>query len=386
MMTDPRRIWRVAVCAGMGIGLLTQATSAAEPGVPVVSAQPGNVTMADMNAFAEVYWHFVDTGELLPDADTFSPSNPGQVGANHLMFYDAYLLFEDLYAQQLDDNPDSPNYYTLDDLFRDDPAALSQFRTYTLTGTLGTGLLSSPITVVENHMKMVANAAAADGCYDVASVDLAAPTNFMAYGGVSNDLMLVSQSLQKKKKAPCPGPGPGPGPEDEPDELPDILDDPIDDFPFRQWFPVEILDMPDGWWTPGFDCDDWADVLAEYLRRQLEGENFEIYQLWLTWYGDGHVVTVICLDGKYYVTDAQTGSTRGPYDSLEDAYDGAWDIMEQDYDVDRDDQWFPDETLRDPEERPFGEPGPWHENPDVREPIEDAPNLDPDDYIPPSSQ
>lgn len=126
-------------------------------------------------------------------------------------------------------------------------------------------------------------------------------------------------------------------------------------------------------------------MLAEYLRRALEGEydDLEIIQLWLHWWGSGHAITIVSINGKYYVIDAQTGETRGPYDSLQDAVNGAWDIMKQRYNIDKDDLWFPWHRWFDPGDRPWNEPAPWYHNPDIYEDLKDNHDIDPDDFIPP---
>lgn len=70
------------------------------------------------------------------------------------------------------------------------------------------------------------------------------------------------------------------------------------------------------------------------------------------------------------------------YGSPSDAEDGAWDIMEDKYGVDKDDLFLPRVKKRDPEWRPLTEPNPWHTNPDILDLFDGAP-CDPLDFVPP---
>lgn len=344
---------------------------------PKKVAGPGDITQADVQGYSRHIRYWLEKGVPSPGASGFKLTYPDRVGENAAIQQDALVLFTDLYADRLVLDMDDPGYYTIEDLILDDPEVFDRFMEYTTTGVLALRAERDGKDVTNQHMEMIALAIATDDdCLEV--------TDYWVIAVSNTDYEVGSMLLTEKKK--CKPPTPGPGPQPEPENIPDILKNPVRDFPLRQ-HPYYEDDGSWPWSQPGFDCDDWADALAEYLRRILEGqvEDLEIWQFWVTWKGDGHVVTVVRINGKYYIVDGQTGMMRGPYDSLEDAKDGAWDIMKDGYDVDKDDVWFPRITKRKPGERPFVEPSPWYTDPDRRRDFEEDTGLDPDDYTPPGN-
>ncbi|RMH25078.1 MAG: hypothetical protein D6692_11870 [Planctomycetota bacterium] len=366
------------------LSLFAGSTLAIEPGAAIPPSEPGLIDPGDVVEFAGHYWYWYDTGIITPEAAAWTPSNPAVVATNTHFFHEAMVIFEDIYAGWIDNDLDSPNYYPIDDLLQDDPSVMQQFRDFTSTGILTTRSGASSSETI-NHLLLVLEASTQDdpctglrGSYTVS----VAPN-----GG----LIVSSSGLERPKEKCDEEPDPDP---DQPNDLPPFLRDLKDNFLnlLMNCLPDGIFDMHDGWFTPGVDCDDYADMLAEYLRRQLQGQypDLEISQLWLTWYnGDGHVITLVRVNGQYYVIDAQTAESRGPYNSVDDAKNGAWDIMEG-YGVDKDDVFLPKAKKRPPEWRPLTEPDPWHTNPDIIDMFDgtdmfDGQPCDPLDLVPPGS-
>ncbi|MEM8834188.1 MAG: hypothetical protein AAGD00_00075 [Planctomycetota bacterium] len=298
-----RRLGRTAFATFVSFAVTGSAALSATLGVPVVVGQPGDLSVEEVAAFAEIYWHHRDTGELLDGADDFSFGQPDVLGSGAVVFFNAYIVFEQVYAHLLDNDPDSPGYYTIHDLLEDDPEVMDKFRHFTLTGELTIGPEDGNGAAFTNHLGMLVNTEhldpdLLDPCYEISDIT------------VSENFELTSFDLKKKKDDcddldpyvdPDLDPDSGPGPDDpddtiDPDDpttdnLPDDVKNPVDDFPLKHFPPPHL--PPDGWFfRPGFDCDDWADCMGEYLRRHYEGHpDFENYTLWMTWYGDGHVST-----------------------------------------------------------------------------------------------
>jgi len=289
---------------------------------------PGSITPADRAFYGERIWPYVNDGTIHPNPGQWGPVSGGTLGENGSPFHEALLLFESLYVGRLDLDLDSPTYYDIHDLFDDDPAVLAHFQIYTMTGLLGT------------------------------------------------------TDAPRLMREP---PKPGPQDPQEPTDIPDDLKIPFFDFPPRiKW---EERDIEDGWpWQPGFDCDDWADTLAEHLRRNLlpSYPDTEIWAMWMSWKGSGHVFTVVQFEGQWYVLDASTGEMRGPYQSFLEAKAGGWDILRGPWYL-IDSVWLAQTRKKEPGWRPLREPLPWYTDPGI---IDDRrnidPDVDPDDYIPPT--
>src|SRR5690606_14923939 len=71
---------------------------------------------------------------------------------------------------------------------------------------------------------------------------------------------------------------------------------------------------------PNFDCKDYGDALAEYIRRKMleKFPGLQIKQLPVWWKSatgelTGHIITVFYWNGYYWIVDAQTGENLGPY-------------------------------------------------------------------------
>lgn len=333
---------------------------AAEPGNPIPITQPTESQIAECREWAAHYWAWRDSGQIPPGSDEFSFSFT--VGSGFNPFQPTVVLFTQLYANQLSVD------YTIWDLIEDDPEVFAAFRHHSLTGELTTSL-ASPATI--EHLNMIAQAMS--GSTTVLECEIIEYQ--FADGDVNVSVegdALVSTVTSKKKIIPCP---PGPGPTN-PDPFRDILRDKMNE----SRLPWSDCYQDDSWWpwgTPGFDCDDYAEAMRNYLRNKLIGDypNIDVYYLWVTWWREGHAMVVVEIDGKFYLVDPQTGTLMGPYTTWEQLVAAAWQIMSEQYGVE--DPWFPDATKsRTP--RPWNEPGPWHTDPDRRQQIKDCLGIDDD--------
>lgn len=358
--------------SGLFLCLASGAASAVPPEIKVDAPADG-VSQAEMQAYAYNLWRGLIDGKYTEDLPAFE--HPEYVGRNAAILGPALRLFSEIYADRLQPHYNDPNYYTIESLIADDADVRARFVEYTTTGILETTLLRDGEAALLKHYELTLAANAGEEC-DPIMLD----SSIKAEGG---DLSVSSMALIVTKCPPT-GPGPNPGPEDV---IPDELSKPVRDFPLRQ---RPINEYPDGsypWSKPGFDCDDWGDALAEYLRRMLKDRfpDLEIRQLWVHWYGDGHVITLVKIDGKWYAVDAQTGAMHGPFDSPEAAAElGAWKIIHDEYGIRQwQEDWGGSDTFRKPGERPWYEVNPWYFDPEMREKFRRDTGLDPNDYIPP---
>ena len=339
-----------------------------------VDAPPDAVSEAERQAYAAILWDGIVNGRCSNVPLAFQ--NPQFVGRNAEILGPALRLFREIYADRLCLSFDNPNYYPIESLIADDPDVRARFIEYTTTGVLQTTLLRDGEVALLKHYELVLEAAVAVDDCEPSMID----SSIDVLDG--NDLSVASLALIVKKCPPI-GSGPGPSPLDV---IPDELRKPVDDFPLWRHPMPEYPDGTFPWSKPGFDCDDWGDTLAEYLRRHLRDPfpDLELKQLWVHWYGDGHVVTLVKIDGKWYAVDAASGSMHGPYDSADDAAGGAWKILHEEYGIRQwQEDWGGSETLQDPGERPLFEVNPWYFDPDMREKFRHDTGLDPNDYIPP---
>lgn len=133
---------------------------------------------------------------------------------------------------------------------------------------------------------------------------------------------------------------------------------------------------------PGFDCDDYAEAMAEWLRRKYP--NAELWTLGYFWFGDGHAVTVIRIDGYFYMIDPQTGVISGPFATTDEVHASVKKLMKDWYGVSP--GWadpFERYRWRDPSARPeLIEPGPWYTDPEIKEHFRNNMPNPPEDYMP----
>lgn len=132
---------------------------------------------------------------------------------------------------------------------------------------------------------------------------------------------------------------------------------------------------------PGIDCDDFADMMAAWLKRYIGGD-VEVKLLGMWYYNSegkyvGHMMTIVILDGYYYIIDPQTGRVIGPF-SIGTPYDPR-PILEPAYDFD------PNRPVKvkpqEPNERRFPEPAPWHEDEHHRQRVPEILENPAEDYI-----
>ncbi|MEM1424003.1 MAG: hypothetical protein AAGH64_08360, partial [Planctomycetota bacterium] len=256
----------------------------------LVASEPGEIPAAETREWASLFWHWNDTGTVSELADGFVASNHPVRGNNHNYLIETYLLFKELYSHRLQLDPDLPAYYDLDDLLADDPDVFAEFRAYSLTAVLVTDDRNADPTTAAKHVELIEQAEIFEceevGAYWIDVADDSGDTLTVA----SEGLAVVTRKPKKCKPT-------APGNPNTPSTIPDELRLPVEQFP-RYDMPLEIWNYPDGlfpWSDPGFDCDDWADMLAKYLRRLLEDDidDFAVWQFWATWIGDGHVITVV---------------------------------------------------------------------------------------------
>ena len=95
--------------------------------VAYVAAQPGaKVDLGDsevpqgyMQAYAQLLWPYLGSGQVAADTSTFDAFQALGLGDNHDPFYTADSVFMEVFANELQLNPDMPGYYTLDDLLEE---------------------------------------------------------------------------------------------------------------------------------------------------------------------------------------------------------------------------------------------------------------------------
>ena len=272
-----------------------------------------------------MFWYRSDNNEIPPH---LTLPDFSQYGSNADLFHPARVVFRAYYADQLNPETTSIDFYKLDDLLTEDPDVLAQFRHFTLTGEIATAT-DDPARPLR-HIDFLTDDAESE-------THIVQATGIRLQSTDADTAVRASGALIKNKKKdgvtphdpdsptdPWPDQAPCPPPDEDEDGncIPDALDDGLDSYPDELQLPFENIDdihpslIPPRWWRPGIDCDDFADMLAEHHRRHLENEGIDdalIKQLWLTWSGDGQVVTMIVINGKYDVVDPKyPGSVKDP--------------------------------------------------------------------------
>jgi len=267
-------------------------------------------------------------------------------------------------------------------LIRDDPEVFEAFRHHTLTGELVTPLAQPQATLRHLLLQMLPPSQISeldegeDPCTEVYYIEASgSPT-------VNGSTMSSEIDVMKKPK-PCPPTG-GVGPPGDYDEFERALRDLVRNSGLDTDVAPNLYSHDGYFFDPGFDCDDYATAMAHYLERHLptHAGSFSVWSLWLTWLGGGHAVTVVLLGDKFYVIDPQSGAVRGPFHSREEAVHAGWDILKDPtigYDID---PFYQRSTWRKPDSRPFGEPAPWHDDPDEVDHFQRETQRDPSDYMP----
>lgn len=379
------KLWNIlrTVVAAVSLGAASYALGAV-PGEVVMWGETTDRHREVLRAHAAAFWEAWDAhhaGEPV-EFDFVWPEDvqPGDG------FDPFFLSVETLSAVYADRLVVEGEVYTYDiyDLIEDDPEVFEAFRHHSLTGELVTPIASQQqaalrhflLQVLSPHQYSEIDGDTEDPCTDVYYVE--------SSGLVVTTTMVSSTIDVYSQPNPCPGAGGTYTPEvPELEAFKQALRDAIDDSGLTTLYDSGFRIKDGRLFWPGFDCDDYADAIAWWLEKEFGwyGSNFEVMQLWMRWPGTGHVVTVVRIGQHYFVIDVQTGTMRGPYSSMEDAVQAAWSIIDEFY--------LPNAPRsrvvhREPGERPFIEPNPWYEDPDVVDRFRQSmPGRDPSDYAPP---
>lgn len=374
----------------------------------IYGVNPGSGPMSqgtrdELRIWAGAFWEWLDTG-VCPDwAIDFEFSHPEEFPENFVFFADAYEIFGKLYQDHLQPDPRQPGYYTLDDLFQDNPEVYAAFRHYTMTGELRT-----PVTDANATLKHLVLAAA--GLMGDEVDNTYVRTTFVQVAGnqVISDSMVVAVAnagYVGDMATIVPG---TPIPSPAQPTVPECLRHFVDLSKLGSRCVVNCLytkDIDPSWFlfirtdpgTPGFDCDDFADALIAWLLHYLRGmfPDVEAYQL-VHWYTDcngteaGHAVVYIKIGNYFYIIEPQTGKITGPFPSTDNPdprtvlvpCGGTGPGVR--YDPNKPVKW----KLVPPNKRPSVEPAPWYTNPAMRQHLIDCinqcfpgTNPNPDDYI-----
>lgn len=371
----------------------------ANPGSGPMSQQ----TLIELRIWTGAFWEWHDTGVCPAWAVDFQFTHPEEIPENFAFFADAYEVFCKVYQHRLQPDPRLPEYYTMDDLLRDDREIFTAFRQYTTTGELKTAV-DQDAEATGNHLVL-----AVTGLAGTWADDVYVQASFV--GVVENELrsdtrvVAVASAGYMGDMATIP---PGtPLPEPTQPSIPACLRHFVDLSRLGSECVAKCLytkDIDPHWFMyhrnepgrPGFDCDDFADALLAWLLHHLRGiyPGVEGYQL-IHWFTDcngtmvGHVAVYIKIGAYFYLIEPQTGKITGPF-PITDHPDprtlhtpcGALGEGVH-YDPARPVRW----RLAPPNKRPEAEPAPWFTNPSMRQKLIDCinqcypgTNPNPDDY------
>lgn len=357
------RIAAVALACTVLGGAVAHAQDGGGHGAPTMQSTLttfDDQTRAELQEWASIFWEWYDTGIIPPGAETFAFTHPAQFPRWFHPLNPALTVFRDIYRHRL---PPDEYGYAIGDLLEHDPLVMQHFREYTTTGVLRTPTFEDP-QAAAHHLERLQQAQSGQST----------AYTLLGHWEITESTTVTSDGLVTKKKIPNP-----PAPGVDPTPLPGIPGD-IQD----SWDDSGIYRMPytpDGWpWEPGFDCDDYADALAAWLRHYLvpEYEGMTVEIIWITWFGGGHAIVRVCYNGACWYVDPQTGEILPCISSCT-----VRDIIEWFNDVGYEigDPWFPGWYLKDPNERPWFEPNPWWHNPEYCDLIESHTGHSCDDFI-----
>lgn len=305
------------------------------------------VNKAELRIYLATVYQFEQAGQVWPDADLFWFTN---TPPDHrmVMLAPAVEVFGELYKHRLDPWGEAGQPYSLFDLMRDDPAVASKFKHYTLTGEFTTGSEDDP-EVLAKHLAMAIEAITESEEYKL--------DDFMADGDGFKSVNLVKQQ-------PTTPPAQAP-------TMPTPVTVPPGDQQFhcdlQAWVKRSLLACmkskglykgenhrdPNNPNPRGrFDCDDFSYAMIQWLLKYLKQQypNMDVKSFGFYWkcpkldangnpvldpngqpvYTDqGHAMTIVIMNGLYYLIDPYTGQTHGPYSTLKDANDAAIAIAHQ---------------------------------------------------------
>jgi len=305
------------------------------------------VNKAELRIYLATAYQFEQAGQVWPDSDLFWFSN---TPPDHrtVMLASAIEVFNELYEHKIDSWGQHRPPYSLFDLMRDEPAIATKFKHYTLTGEFKTDNQDDP-QVLTKHLLMAIEAITQSEEYKL--------DNFMPDGDGYKSVNLVKQQTTSP---PAQSP-----------TMPTPVSVPPGDVQFhcdlQAWAKRSLLACM---YSKGlykgekrrninnpnprgrFDCDDFANAMAQWLIKWLKQQypNADINLFSFYWkcpkldsngnpvldpngqpvYVDhGHAITIVKMNGLYYLVDPYTGQTHGPYSTLKDANDAAIAIAHQ---------------------------------------------------------
>lgn len=345
------------------------------------AAQEGNedhftdTTLADMHLYAQLFWDYLDTGEVSEAGLAFEWTRPNEIGAEFdpMLFY--LPLFAEVYSHRLPNYPSS-NALSVLELVLNDPVLAPRFVEYTTTGVFRTPIDED----AQATAKHIAIAMAAEDEEE----------GFWLRGSWSafENGMVVSNGLYPFRAIKPPPEGSIPPPPDPQDSL---LVKEIKKLKRRGFYNPPSKD--DGLifvGEPGLDCDDHADMLAALMLNRLRDQfpELTVQLVWITWYGAGHVILFVCNGEECWYVDPGTGKLLPGNATLDDIIE--WFKVIGYVNPERD-PWLKGRSFMEPNARPAIEPAPWHTSEDRREDIEgwlndpsiypDGPPYELEDYI-----
>lgn len=171
--------WRLATAAATAAATLSAAG--------VATAQP-TATDPELQAYANMFWHIVDTGTPHPDAALFEFADPLMNASGSFPFAGALALFANIYDSKLNpDGMDCENYKDIFRLLEEDADVATKFWIYTTSKSFSTS--DADPEVNEKHFWAIIDAVTtADGYVLDGSVSLTGESL------TSNALKLAQQS------------------------------------------------------------------------------------------------------------------------------------------------------------------------------------------------
>lgn len=331
----------------------------------VIWFAPHQTQIEECHQWTAIFWEWRETGIVPANAINFHWSI--EPGSKFNPLQPSIVIFTELYADLLDSD------YIIWDLLSHDPQVLAAFKHHSLTGEVITDA-TTPATII--HLDFIQNA------WNTISMDeecAAVSAEYSSNGGfelVDNfgRLALLSKITVLTKIETCPliltdG--------DESHDPPWLglkqkIRQLIEDSKLPHTRPCYRSDSLFPWGPPGFDCDDYADMLNELLRHSLQNDypDLEVNFLWLTWWGDGHAMTVFRSGGFYYVIDPQSGQVRGPFSDWNNMRSGAWQLLREISDPSMNDPYLPATEIR--RTRTIVEPQPWYTDPLLKQQVLDC--------------
>ncbi|MEL7484316.1 MAG: hypothetical protein AAFN41_08165 [Planctomycetota bacterium] len=387
---------RLVACAAMSAGILSTTAAISqgngepnfEQATSVVPPDFEAVLYAEADDWVDLFWQWYETGVVTPEMEAFTFTYQQHLPQGWSPFGEAYRLFEEIHVDKLQLDPDAGDLYYLDDLLDDDAVVRSQFKTYTTTGLLTTSI--GDTDAISNHLAIIYHQ---NDTVQMNVTDIWVDGAQLATVG-NTDLLDWANQDDKIPPLDCDGDAAG----TPACVLKELIEQMLEDSDITR-----ITYQKDGWWSPGFDCDDYTEAFWAWLKHRQDAGDFpadaDIKALWLWWYFSwginkdgtkhgvsGHAVVVIRQNGFYYIVDPMTGIVVGPYPGDAPYEDIDWTpLLDPVPGTDEDEtlpQYTPDDIdEKDPTDRPWNDPAPWHTDPDIKDDVEDETGHDPDDFI-----